>query len=72
MNEPSGKLHQNQEDYDVEDYDPDRSELRRCSESCSHYDSLNECCWVATGKGLCQTVSEDDFCLHGFLEDDER
>jgi hypothetical protein len=56
----------NQEDYDVDDYDDPRT--RQCSESCSHFDSLNQCCWVASERGLCTDVEEGDYCLYGIKE----
>lgn len=59
-----------EEDYDVEEYDPD--EPRRCSDSCPHYDGLNECCWQATEKGLCFHVSEGDYCHLGYTENDNK
>jgi hypothetical protein len=46
------------------------SRTRECSDSCSHYDSLNCCCWIASNKGLCRDVQEGDLCLYGFKEDD--
>ena len=55
-----------EEDYDIPDYDA--PETRQCSDSCSHYDSINCCCWVASKKGLCTEVDEGDYCLYGFKE----
>ena len=40
-------------------------ETRQCDESCSHYDSLNQCCWIANEKRLCTDVEEGDYCLYG-------
>lgn len=61
------------------EYDPfdddlfdDEDETRTCGEMCSHYDNINQCCWVATKKGLCQDVRDGDLCLFGFKEDDNR
>lgn len=45
---------------------------RECSDSCPHYDSLNQCCWQATKKGLCFTVHEGDYCHLGYMENDGR
>lgn len=41
-------------------------ELRQCGESCSHHDSLNQCCWQAGDWGLCFHVSEGDVCHLGY------
>lgn len=59
-----------QEDYDVDDYK--FKETRQCDESCSHYDSLNCCCWQATEKGLCFQVEEGDYCHLGYKMDDGK
>ena len=40
-------------------------ETRQCDEACSHFDSLNQCCWIATEKRLCTDVEEGDYCLYG-------
>jgi hypothetical protein len=40
-------------------------EERECSESCSHYDDLNRCCWLVTEKGIMIYVSPGDSCHHG-------
>lgn len=62
------KPEMNEEDYDVDVFD--EPETRKCSESCSHYDSLNECCWVASERRLCTDVEEGDYCLYGKKEDE--
>ena len=54
------------EDYDVEDLD--EPETRTCDECCSHCDSLNQCCWITSERGLYTEVSEGDLCLYGFEE----
>lgn len=41
----------------------------RCEENCSHYDSLNRCCWLVTEKGSMIHVAEGDYCHHGIKED---
>jgi len=43
-------------------------QVRICDNTCSHFDELNQCCWVATKTRLCSNVSEGDICLHGFKE----
>jgi hypothetical protein len=47
-------------------------ETRECEESCSHYDSLNCCCWQATEKGLCFHVCEGDYCRLSYKRNDGR
>lgn len=58
------------EDYDVEDYETE--ETRQCDESCSHFDSLNQCCWQSTEKGLCFQVEEGDYCHLGYKTEDGK
>ena len=54
----------NEDDYSFED----DKDIRRCSYTCSHFDGLNQCCWLASRRGLCSDVAEDDVCLYGFYE----
>jgi hypothetical protein len=58
-------------DWQEDDYE-EKDQDRECSESCAHYDSLNQCCWQATEKGLCFHVSEGDYCHLGYKENDGR
>ena len=44
------------------------SEIRTCSNSCGHYDLINQCCWIVSERGLCSDVQEGDRCLYGFKE----
>jgi len=53
-------------DPEPEDEDYEEDEVRQCDETCGHYDSLNQCCWVASDRGLCTDVSEGDRCLYRF------
>lgn len=46
--------------------DGEHEEIKMCNNSCSHYDEINCCCWVASEHGLCRDVSEGDYCLYGF------
>lgn len=56
----------NEIDYEFEEY----RELKRCSNSCGHFDLINSVCWLSTPKtGLCTDVREYDYCFHGFKED---
>ena len=56
-----------------DEFDSDEEEqVRECGEGCGHYDSLNQCCWVASRRGLCTDVSEGDLCRYGFKEDDGK
>jgi len=57
-----------EDDSDEEEWDEDPEEERmlECGESCSHYDSLNCCCWQATEKGLCFPVQDGDYCHLGY------
>jgi hypothetical protein len=60
---------------DMDDWDDDdesRSEPRECSISCSHFDSLNQCCWLVSEHGLCRNRREGDACLYGFMEDGDE
>jgi len=50
--------------------DFESEEVRQCGESCGHYDSLNQCCWQLTEKGLFFYVSEGDYCHLGYKEND--
>ena len=55
-----------------DNFDEDiEEEIRQCDETCSHYDSLNECCWQATEKGLCFDVKEGDYCILGRKQDSD-
>ncbi len=58
------------EDWEAQDYEEDRQ--RECSDSCSHFDSVNQCCWQATDKGLCFDVSEGDLCHLNYMENDGK
>jgi hypothetical protein len=58
------------EDYDVEGLD--EPETRTCGECCGHWDSLNLCCWIVSERGLCTSVSEGDYCIYNFKENDGR
>ena len=52
-----------QERYDLEPLE--------CSESCSHFDSLNQCCWVVPKHGgLCTDAYEGDLCKYGIYVDE--
>jgi len=55
-----------EDDYDEEFYDEDEElsgeEQKECGNSCSHFDSLNQCCWQAGKWGLCFHVEEGDLC----------
>jgi hypothetical protein len=62
----------NIEDYDVEVEDEENHRQRECSNSCPHFDNLNQCCWQATEKGLCFTVEDGDLCHLGYEENDGR
>jgi hypothetical protein len=55
---------------DYFDDDVEEKRVRECSTSCSHFDELNLCCWIASDEGLCTDVSEGDYCIHGILEDE--
>jgi hypothetical protein len=46
-------------------------EIRECSNSCSHFDHINLCCWLITPKtqGLYTDVQEGDTCRHGLKKD---
>lgn len=50
------------------EWDPDEDPIRQCSNSCSHYDLINQCCWIVSNQGLCTEVQEGDYCLYGFKE----
>ena len=50
----------------------EQDEERECSESCPHFDSLNECCWQAGPWGLELDASEGDACHLGYKENDDR
>lgn len=50
----------------------DEERERYCEDSCPHYDSLNQCCWQATEKGLCFKIQEGDLCHLGYSNDDGR
>lgn len=52
------------------DDDFDDNPIRECDESCSHYDSLNQCCWQAGDWGLCFDVEEGDYCHLGYKEEE--
>lgn len=56
---------------DYEDFGEYR-ETRQCNNSCSHFDLINQCCWLITSKtrGLYTDVQEYDYCIHGLKEDD--
>lgn len=45
-------------------------DVRRCSNSCGSYDSLNQCCWIVSDNGLFSEVSEGDLCKYGKKEGD--
>ena len=45
---------------------------RECGDSCSHFDSLNQCCWQSGDWGLYIEVSEGDLCHLGYMENDGR
>jgi hypothetical protein len=60
---------------DLEDsYEPEEEESqdRECDETCPHFDSLNQCCWLAGPWGLEFDCSEGDACRLGYKEDDGR
>jgi len=42
---------------------------RKCSTACSHFDLINQCCWIASDAGLCTDAQEGDLCRHGFKDD---
>ena len=63
MTEKEEKFHEMYED----DYPSER--IMECGENCSHYDSLNHCCWLVTEKGIMIYVSEGDLCHHGLKEE---
>jgi len=46
----------------------EEQETRQCSNTCSHFDEINQCCWIATERRLCTDVHEGDYCLYGFKE----
>ena len=48
--------------------DPDEDQIRECSNSCGHYDGLNQCCWIVGDHGLFTEVREGDYCRYGFKE----
>ncbi len=48
--------------------DSDEPETRTCEEGCSHYDTLNQCCWIVSGRGLFTEVTIGDLCRYGFKE----
>jgi hypothetical protein len=56
----------------MEEEENEYNETKECGESCGHFDSINQCCWQATEKGLCFTVSEGDSCHLGYKENDFR
>jgi len=58
--------------YTEDVYEEEPDEIRECEESCSHYDSLNRCCWQATEKGVCFHVCEGDYCHLGYKRNDGR
>jgi len=68
MNEPKKETQPSGDDTFTEDV-YESEEPRQCDESCSHYDSLNQCCWIASKRGLCTDVSEGDYCRFGFKRD---
>jgi hypothetical protein len=55
--------------YDEDEYE---DEIRECDNSCSHFDSINLCCWLVTSKSLqlCTDVQEGDLCKYGLTRDD--
>lgn len=59
-------------DDDLYEYDEYESltYIRECDETCPHFDSLNQCCWIVSKRGLCSDVQEGDFCLYDFKEND--
>lgn len=43
--------------------------VRICDSSCSHFDTINMCCWQATMEyGLCFDIEEGDYCHLGYKE----
>jgi len=60
------KMSQPWEEFDSED------EKRECSESCPHFDGLNQCCWQSGPWGILIEISEGDACHLGYKEDDGR
>jgi len=54
--------------------DDNEEEIRECDNSCAHFDSLNQCCWLVTSKSLrlCSDVREGDLCRYGFKENGEE
>lgn len=50
--------------YPIE-YEP---ETRTCDEGCSHYDTLNQCCWIVSGRGLFTEVEIGALCRYGYKE----
>ena len=48
--------------------DPDEDPIRECSNSCGHYDVINQCCWLVSNRGLFTEVQEGDTCRYGFKE----
>ena len=52
---------------EIWDYD---AELRICDNTCSHYDGINQCCWIVSERGLCSDRTAGDSCLYGFFDDD--
>jgi len=55
-----------------DDEDLDEIVIRECGNSCSHFDSLNLCCWLVSRRGLCTDVREGDLCRYGFKENGEE
>ena len=53
-----------------EEESEEEDEIRECSESCPHFDSLNQCCWQAGPWGLELDASEGDVCHLNYKEND--
>jgi len=57
---------------ELEDEYDDENAVRQCGECCSHWDNINQCCWIVSERGLCTSVSEGDYCIYNFKENDGR
>ena len=42
--------------------------IKECSTDCSHYDLINQCCWIVSDRGLFTEIQEGDLCVHGLKE----
>lgn len=56
----------------IREEEEDQGEIRECDSSCSHFDSINMCCWQSGPWGLCFDRERGDLCRLGYRERDFR